>query len=255
MAPTDEGERFIPIAERLIRDFDSAIFDLNATAERRSGHLSIAVVPSVASRLFPEILKSFSEQYPGISVHMTDDNSRGVQQRLMRNEVDFGVGSRLRGRPDLEFRPLFEDRVELVCHKDHPLAAHKGSVHWRDLGHHRFLDSGLHGIVPIRDLTDNPKFRFSTTTTLFAMVKANIGVTVLPSLAARSGDPELITKPMVNPAVKREIFLVTRKEWSLSHASEAMIEVLVQGIPASIASLDAGDIRAKIRQSDFPDLT
>lgn len=255
MAPTDEGERFIPIAERLIRDFDTAIFDLNATADRRSGHLSIAVVPSVATRLFPEILKSFSEQYPGISVHMIDDNSRGVQQRLIRNEVDFGIGSRLRARPDLEFRPLFEDRVELICHQNHPLAKHKGSVRWSDLRAHDFLDSGLHGIVPVPDLTDNPKFRFSTTTTLFAMVKANIGVTVLPSLATRSGDPELVTKPMIDPVVKREIFLVTRKEWSLSHASEAMIEVLAQEMPENIARLDAGEIRSKIRKTDFPALT
>ena len=58
---TVEGENFIPIAERLIRDFDAAISDLNATADRRSGHVSIAAIPSVASRLLPGVVKKFIE--------------------------------------------------------------------------------------------------------------------------------------------------------------------------------------------------
>ena len=93
VAPTNEGENFLPIAERLVRDFDSAIYDLRATAERRVGHVSIAIVPSVATNLLPPIIKTFSNAYPGINLHLDDDSSRGVQQRVERNEVDFGVGS------------------------------------------------------------------------------------------------------------------------------------------------------------------
>ena len=37
--PTAEGENFMPIAERLVRDFDTAISDLKATAERRIGNI------------------------------------------------------------------------------------------------------------------------------------------------------------------------------------------------------------------------
>ena len=53
--PTVEGENFVPVAERLVRDFDSAISDLKATAERRIGNVSIAVVPSVATQLLPPL--------------------------------------------------------------------------------------------------------------------------------------------------------------------------------------------------------
>ena len=251
VAPTVEGERFIPIAERLIRDFDSAIFDLNAAAERRSGHVSIAVVPSIATTLLPSILKSFTEQYPGISIHMTDANSPAVQRRLARNEVDFGIGSRSRANQGLLFRPLLQDRLELICHCDHPLAKRKGPVKWEELREHRFLDSGLHSLLPLDGIVDNPRFEFSTTTTLFAMVRANIGVTVLPTLATPDYDPQLVARPLQDPVTRREICLITRKEWTLSPAAEAMIEVLLEGIPKIINTLDREHVKSLIRAADF----
>jgi len=255
VSPTVEGERFIPVAERLIRDFDSAIFDLNATAERRSGHVSMAVLPSVATEILPGILKQFSEEYPGISVHVTDDNSRGVQRRLARNEVDFGIGSRWQTRHDLSFHSLLEDHMELVCHRDNPLAASDRPIGWDALSGQRFLDSGLHDKMPIKSVADAPKFEFSTTTTLFAMVRANIGVTVLPTLAAHRRDERLVSRPLQDPVVKRELFLITRKDWTLSPASAAMVEVLVRGIPELLDELALDNVHCCVKPSDFANLT
>lgn len=245
VAPTAEGERFIPIAERLIRDFDTAISDLNGAAERRSGHVSIAAVPSFAAQLMPGIVKAFVAQYPGLSVHLTDDNSLGVQRRLLRNEVDFAIGSRFRLNLDLVFKPLVQDRVELVCHRDHPLAREEGDLEWRELQNHQFIDSGIQGLMPLEGLPDRPKFEFSTTTTLFAMVRANIGVTILPTLATRDLHADLTTRPMADPLIRRDIFLITRKDWSLSPASAAMIEVLSHEILRIVGDLASPHVQCK----------
>ena len=246
VAPTAEGERFIPIAERLIRDFDTAISDLNGAADRRSGHVNIAVLPSFAAQLMPGIVKCFAAQYPGISVHLTDDNSRGVQRRLLRNEVDFAIGSRLRSNPDLVFKPLVQDRVELVCRRDHPLAREKSDLEWSELQSHQFIDSGIHGLMPLEGLIDRPKFEFSTTTTLFAMVRANIGVTILPTLATRDLHADLTTRPLVEPLIRRDIFLITRNDWTVSPASEALIEVLSQEISRIVGELATPHVQCKI---------
>jgi len=171
---TTEGEHFMPVAPRLIRDFDSAISDLNAASDRRSGHVSMARVPSVATRLLPGVCKLFAERFPGISVHMIDDNSKGIQHRLARNEVDFSIGGYWRKRQDLVYRPLLEDRIEMICHKDHPLAKESGPIEWAELRHHQFLDSGLHDVLQAQSLIGDPRYEFSTTTLLFAMLKANL---------------------------------------------------------------------------------
>jgi DNA-binding transcriptional LysR family regulator len=251
---TTEGENFLPIAERLIRDFDAAISDLNAAADRRSGHVSIAAIPSVASTLLPGVIKHFAKLYPGISVHIIDDNSRGVERRLERNEVDFGITGNRRKREGLVYRLLAEDRVEMVCHRDHDLAKGPGPLDWEALRPHKFLDSGMQNIVSVASLIDDTTYKFSTTTTLFAMVKANIGFSVLPTLAARVDDPDIIARSLISPVVNREIFLLTRKDWSISPAGEAMVEVAIDTIPDIIKSLSLDNLRAKISANDFPEL-
>ena len=244
----------MPIAERLIRDFDTAIFDLNATAERRSGHVSIAAVPSIASQLLPHIIKSFSDRYPGLSVHVVDDNSQGVQRRLARNEVDLGLGSRNRTEANLAYTPLIQDRIELLCHKDHPLGADDGPVEWSALEGYRLLDSGFSKMLPTTNIVEGPKFEFSTTTTLYAMVKANIGITVLPTLAARKNDPHLIARSLVDPVVERDVYLITRREWTLSPAGQAMVEELIDRLPKVLAELGLKNIKNSIQPAKFADL-
>ena len=75
---TTEGENFLPIAERLIADFDLAISDLKMSAVRRGGQVSIAVLPSLTINLLPGLLASFKSSNPGIRVVLRDDNARGV---------------------------------------------------------------------------------------------------------------------------------------------------------------------------------
>ena len=183
VSTTAEGENFLPIAERLVRDFDSAIYDLRATSELRSGHVSMAVVPSVATNLLPDIIKTFATEFPGIKLHLDDDSSRGVQHRVESNEVDFGIGSMWNPNKALEFTPLFADKLELICHRDHPLAQNPGVIGWDQLDKVTFLDTGVTKALRARQDLGESKFDFPNITTLLAMLRSNLGVSVLPSLA------------------------------------------------------------------------
>jgi hypothetical protein len=62
------------------------------------------------------------------------------------------------------------------------------------------------------------------------MLKANLGVTALPSLAIPS-DPDLVSIPLTAPVETRQICLITRKKSVLSPAADAMIELLTQETP------------------------
>jgi LysR family transcriptional regulator, carnitine catabolism transcriptional activator len=258
VAPTNEGENFLPIAERLVRDFDSAIYDLRATAERRVGHVSIAIVPSVATNLLPPIIKTFSNAYPGINLHLDDDSSRGVQQRVERNEVDFGVGSMWQPSQNLDFTPLFSDQLQLVCHRDHPLSAESGPIEWGAMENETFLDSGITKTLRTRQHFASSKFDFPNITTLMAMLKSNLGVSILPSLAVPSSDQELVTRLLV-PIETREIGLITRRAWTLSPAAETMAETILNEVPKQLANLGlsalvSSDNSARLNQPELPTL-
>jgi LysR family carnitine catabolism transcriptional activator len=236
VAPTTAGEKFIPVAERLLREFDMAIYDVTATADCRSGHVSLAVLPSVATRLLPDVICEFSAKYPDISIHLSDNNARGVQKSVEQNEVDFGIGSLWHPNSKLEFIPLMEDTFECVCHRDHPLASNRSTVSWQQLEGFSFLGTGLTHALKMQKYIGNPKFEFSTTTTLFAMLKANLGVTVLPSLAIPQ-DEDLVSIPMVDPVETREICVILRQDWTLSPAANAMMDVLSGKVPALAGKL------------------
>lgn len=236
VVPTAEGENFIPIAERLVRDFDTAISDLKATAERRIGNISIAIVPSVATQLLPPIVKIFSINYPGINLLLSDGTARAVQQKVERNEVDFGIGSIWQPSSLLKYTPLFADQLKLVFHRDHYLSESDGPISWDALYEETFLDSGITKSMRARQALGQSKFDFPNITTLLAMLRSNLGVSVLPSLAIPTADPDLRSRALI-PSEKRNIHLITRNDWTLSPAAQAMIETIMSEIPAQIAAL------------------
>ena len=227
---TKDGQNFLPIANRLVLDFDIAISDIAGVSECRTGHVSLAVVASVASNILPKIIKTFTLKYPNISLHLYDDNSKGVQNRVELNEVDIGIASVWHSDKKLNFTPILSDTYVMVCNKNHPLAQAKKNIGWKQLKSYDFIGSGLTQTLKMQKYIGIPKYEFSNTTTLIAMLKANIGITVLPSLAIPD-DPDLVAFPLDNPTETRTICLITRKKTTHSPATQAMIEVLFQEIP------------------------
>jgi len=243
---TGEGAEFLPTAQRLLEDFDAAIAGMRDVAERRSGRVGLASLPSVAVRLLPQIVARFSQAHPGIHIHLHDDNASGVELRVRRNEVDFGIASQWAPNPELEFRPLITDAFGVVCRGDHRLAADRGPIAWRAIADEPFLglaaDTGIRPLLDaVKSLPDNvraPRYEVSNTATLEGMLKAGLGITALPALAMPAGSESgLIYRPLQRPAVRREIGLITRKGRSLSPAAQHLHDLIVNTLPGVWAGL------------------
>ena len=237
---TADGEDFLPGALRLIEEFDSVISGMRDVAERRRGRVGLAALPSVAIRLLPETVADYCSRYPSISVHLHDDNARGVGERVRRGEVDFGIASRWQPIGDLSFRPLLKDTFGLVCRADHALARGRGPLTWRDLAGHDFLglaaDTGIQQVLGgIKGLPDNvrgPRFEVSNVATLNGMLSAGLGITALPELAVPSETASrIVFRRLTRPSVQREICLITRRGRSLSPAAQGLRDLIVANFP------------------------
>lgn len=244
---TKEGQNFMPIVNKLVLDFDLAMTDMTGVAECRFGHVSIAVVASIATNIMPSIIGTFTDKHPDISMHLFDDNSKGVQQRVEANEVDFGISSAWQANKKLNFIPFLQDTFQVVCHKDHELTQQKTVISWNQLEGHDFMGSGLTNNLKMQKYIGNPKFQVSNTTTLIAMLKANIGITVLPSMAVPD-DPEIKSFALEKPLETREICIITRKNTSLSPAAKAMIKILSQNTPILV---NENHLKAKLLYTDL----
>lgn len=236
VALSDNGAGFLPSAERLLDDFESAIAEVREVAERRRGRVGVATLPSIAVKLMPDIVAEYQEAYPGISVHLHDANASGVQRLVRRKEVDFGLASQFEPDQDLAFETVLRDRFGLVCRRDHPLAGGAGPVSWDALSGHAFLglarDTGirplLESVEALPDSLRQPRVEVSNIATLEGMLRAGVGISALPELAVPEGrDGDVVFRPLTTPELTRSVCLISRRGRSLSPAAQSMRDMIV----------------------------
>jgi DNA-binding transcriptional LysR family regulator len=228
---TPYGHHCYPQARALLDHYARVVGDMAQAAERRAGRAALACVPSFASQILPGILDTFAARHPGIQLEVADDTAQRVQQRVVRQEVDFGVGSRWDLDPNLDFEPLLQDQMGLVCRRDHPLAAAQQPLEWADLEGYTLITNGTVRVLegtPAQHVMARAQFSVSNVISLLATLRAGLGVTALPQLALPADDPDLCFVALDGPHVERRIGLLTRRRQSLSPAAQALREAIVE---------------------------
>jgi len=237
---TPVGQNFLPAAQRIVRDFDREIRAAYEAGKRSSNLVKIAVLPSLAMSIFPTAMMRFGEEQPNITVNIRDDNAKGVHRQVLRSESDFGISNQWEEDSQLEFTPLFQDRVGLVCHHNHPLAAEKEGINWEQLKDHSFAgmsdDTGVSALLHSmnEELPENvlsPEFEVLTMVALASIIHANLAGSALPALAI----PRLVAPPLEfiklrNPEVWRQVHIVTHKKSSLSSSAETLRDFLLKSM-------------------------
>ncbi len=135
------GARFLPIARRLIGDFEEALGDLDALSKGIGGTIRIAAAPSVLTRILPGVIRAFVAEHPDARLRLDERNAGEVHEAVARNEADFGIAGEWQELPDIAFDPLFSDRFGVLCRADHPFAQ-KSEIAWADLAGQPFVGLG-----------------------------------------------------------------------------------------------------------------
>jgi DNA-binding transcriptional LysR family regulator len=146
--------------------------------------------------------------------------------------VDFGIVIDPGPVTDLECETVLSEPFLLLCRDDHSFAGRE-EVSWQELQHQRLvLQDYASGSRP---LIDAALARFSVVAnivqeighpaTLFPMVEAGIGISVLPALALPLPQGSHLRVKRLTPVVERQLMLVRRKNRSLSTAAQALWDV------------------------------
>ena len=72
LALTPEGVQFLPVAKRLVADFDNALVELHESFSLKRGNLNFAAMPSFASNILPKYIKKFGDRYASINIKIHD---------------------------------------------------------------------------------------------------------------------------------------------------------------------------------------
>ncbi|RJG09004.1 LysR family transcriptional regulator [Pseudomonas cavernicola] len=227
---TPFGVQFLGYAKELIAHHDRVVKDMNLIAQHKSGHLRIASVPSIASRLLPDILTRFIGDATDLHVSLFDDNSEAVLAMVESQQVDFGIASLWEAGSDIQFIPIWEDSVGVVCRCDHPLAE-EPQLGWRQLRGERLIANGTSRLLAgseAEELVADSQFYMSNMISLLAMLEAGMGITTLPRFAFPPEHGQLRFIPLSDPLVTRDIGIVRQANRSLPVAAQALFEFILR---------------------------
>lgn len=206
---TPLGELVRQEATRGLAHFDRTVTAIGELARAERGLVRVIATPSVAQVLMPPVLRQFLKASPGVKVDMRDTDSATIEREMRDGGADLGLAS-LGPIPGLERRRILSDRFGVVCRADHPLTRNWDSLTWTDLTGTSFLANGL--CAQIRDAAFQPilesaRLRVHNTASILSMVRADIGITVLPELAVLPGFSDLTFLPLRDSTARREVFL------------------------------------------------
>lgn len=238
VALTPEGEIFSQGAHRIAAEISSATNELRDRAHRSVGRVSIAAPPSAAAAWLPEQLAQFRKDYPGIALRLHDVVSDRCLDLIARGEVDLGLNAQPGNELEFEALHLFNERLFLLCRADHPMARLE-QVKLKDLRGQEFIHTvrsgsvwqqtqGMLSAAKIRD----SGFEVAQFGTVAGLVENGFGISVVPQLALRlCSRPGLVAIALSDRKATRPLYMVKRRQRSLSVAATAMWERLRTHVP------------------------
>ncbi|WP_323150026.1 LysR family transcriptional regulator [Pseudomonas oryzihabitans] len=232
---TSVGRDFLPKARRLLDDFEDSILSIRELAERQTGQVTLACIPTAAFYFLPSVIRQYNEHYPKIRIRLLDLSANDGLEAVLRGEADFGINMLSGQHPDIEFVPLVQEQFVLACRRDHELAG-RPSISWGELVEHRLIGVGrlsgnrvlLDHALSARGIRPKWFYEVQHLSTSLGMVEAGLGVSAMPSLAMPAADhPTLVSVPLTDPEVTRTLGLVSRRGASLSPAAEKFVAILL----------------------------
>ncbi|WOE81942.1 LysR substrate-binding domain-containing protein [Pseudomonas protegens] len=234
VALTPEGEALLPLARRLIADWDNAEDELRQRFTLQRGRVTVAAMPSFAGNLLPPILKRFRARYPQVNVTVNDVVNEQVLEMVRDREVELGVAFEPQDSTSLLFTPLYIDRFVAVVPKDSPLAL-CSRIDWQTLLQEPFITLQRPSTVRVmledhlraRGVQLPVEFESHQLATVGRMVASGLGVSAVPALCAqhmRELGGHCLT--LDDPVVERAIGVLTKPGEELSTAAQALFDIL-----------------------------
>ncbi|MCP1623777.1 LysR family transcriptional regulator [Pseudomonas nitroreducens] len=234
VALTPEGETLLPLARRLLADWDNAEEVMHQHFTLQLGRVSIAAMPSFAGNLLPAVLRTFRDRHPKVNVAVHDVINEQVLEMVRNRRVELGIALEPDSLDGLTFTPFYTDRFVAVLPADSALA-NEDRITWEQLLEDHFitlqrpsavrllLEEQLQGRLPVA-------FESHQLVTVGRMVAEGLGVSAVPRLCRQQME-ELGARcvALEDPRIERRVGLFCLAEHQLSSAAQALSDVLVKG--------------------------
>ncbi|MFS4583506.1 LysR family transcriptional regulator [Phaeobacter sp. C3_T13_0] len=214
------GAYVLEQAESELQQYDNMIKAIEGYAKATHGHVRIATVPSIAGTVMPLVFSRHINDFKNVDIELRDMDSISVLHELSRDRIDIGIATLGQNSSGLHSQHLLSDAFGVICAPSHPLAREPGKIEWDMLRDERLIANSLSAGIkaePSRELHEKALLKAQNLTSIMAMVQAEIGVTILPEMAARVANAAgLAFRPLADSLATRQIHLLRKTDTSLS---------------------------------------
>lgn len=235
---TEAGKLLLERARRLVeyaREIPVAIDRFKGVEE---ADLNIAGSSIPGEYMIPAALPLLINRFPGLTIFLLQGDSREVLQKVLAEEVEFGVVGGRFAEDSLEFTPFTRDELVLIAPAGHRWAGVPEISKEELLGEPFVLretgsGTGKATVEALREVGIDPSrmrvaAHLGSNEAVKRAVIAGIGVSFVSAISVQweLAQGTLIQVPVAEVCIKREFYLASRKGRELSPAALAFSAVM-----------------------------
>jgi DNA-binding transcriptional LysR family regulator len=201
-------------------DFGAALFDrlprgLRALRELAAGRLRVGAFPTANADLVPRAAAAFQTAYPAVELTLREGLSGELAAAVRAGALDLAVVSAERPIDGLDLRHLTDDPMLVAMPRGHPLSQRQ-HLRLADLADADWIAGRESPAETLMSTAARPDFRPRVRYVIGewiakqGLVAAGLGLTLIPSLAARSLRPDVALVPLHEDDIRaRRVYLAT----------------------------------------------
>lgn len=218
---TDVGQEIATRARSILHDADQIKVIARRTQDPESGTLRLGLFPTLGPYLLPHVMPLLRQRFPRLELLLVEEKTPVILRLLHEGRLDAGILALPVHDDQLRTELLFEEPFVLAVPRNHPLASRK-LLDVDELSRETLLlledghclrDQAL-DVCHLAGAGEKEGFRATSLETLRQMVAANVGITLLPTLAVKPPVPPSEDIALIRfrgTAPHRRIALVWRK--------------------------------------------
>lgn len=190
---TSIGQDVAVQARLVLRDLEGLVEISGQRREPLTGKLRLGVIPTIAPFMLPRLLPKLRRAYPQLQLYLAEDQTARIYHRMMTGELDLLLLALPFDMRSTETLELFVDRFLLAAREGTERVDPENYRFSRlDADNVLLLEDGHclrdHALAAckIRNTQKVSRFSASSLLTLVEMVDADLGITFLPEMAAKS---------------------------------------------------------------------
>lgn len=237
---TEEGVLFLQYAAQILELSRRSVEGIRELHTGLTGTLYLASVEGHAPRLLSGWIAGFHRLHPHVHYDLWNGSSDEVTDRLTKGLCDLGIITAPYNTEGLNALPVYDEPWVAILPKDHPLASEDGdTVRLEKLAPFELIIPSRHS--RLQEITgwfalsgNRPHIlcRISNTLNAYMLVERGVGIAIYPASANDIRTPDSICiRRITDPSVTVSYALIWKKEQKLSHAAEAFIRHVRDGMP------------------------